>query len=68
MKNNAELRNLTVDELNLKLLEHRKTQFKHRMQQVSGTMDKQHKVGFLRKEIARVKTILAEKVGKSHVE
>ena len=65
MKNNSELRNLTVEELHSELLELRKDQFRLRMKKSSGTLDKQHHVTLTRKAIARVKTIMAEKVKKS---
>lgn len=66
MKNNAELRNLTTDELNDELLELRKSQFKLRMKKAGGTLDKQHHVTLTRRAIARVKTIMTEKAGVSH--
>lgn len=67
MLNNAELRNLSIEELNDELLNLRKSQFKLRMKKVSGTLDKQHHVTQTRRAVARVKTIMTEKVGMSHV-
>lgn len=68
MKINAELQKLTAEELNAKLLEFRTEQFKLRMKKANGTLDKQHAVKVLRKNIARVKTYLTKKVGMSHDE
>lgn len=66
MKDNAELRNLSIEELNTELLDLRKSQFKLRMMKAAGTLDKQHHVTQTRRAIARVKTIMTEKAGVSH--
>lgn len=68
MKDINELRNLTPDELQAELLSLRKDQFNLRMKKASGSLDKTHLITKVRKAVARVKTILTEKVGKSHVE
>ncbi len=60
-----ELRDLTPKELHEQLLSLRKDQFNLRMKKANGTLDKTHEVSQIRKAIARVKTIMAEKVGKS---
>lgn len=65
MKKNDELRKLTIDELNSELLDLRKDQFKQRMQKANGTLDKLHVVKNTRRTIARIKTIMTEKVDKS---
>lgn len=68
MKNVSELRQLSLDELNNELLNLRKSQFNLRMKKANGTLDKTHQVAEVRKTIARVKTIMTEKAGTSHVE
>ncbi|KTD45704.1 50S ribosomal protein L29 [Legionella taurinensis] len=67
MKKIEELRNLSSDELNAELLTLRKKQFELRMKKANGSLDKTHLVSQVRKAVARVKTIMTEKVGKSDV-
>lgn len=67
MKKIEELRNLSSDELNAELLALRKRQFELRMKKANGSLDKTHLVPQVRKAVARVKTIMTEKVGKSDV-
>lgn len=67
MKKINELRNLSSDELNAELLTLRKKQFELRMKKANGSLDKTHLVSQVRKAVARVKTIMTEKVGKSDV-
>ena len=66
MKDNAELRSLSSEELGSELLDLRKSQFKLRMKKSGGTLDKPHHVTQTRRAIARVKTIMTEKSGVSH--
>ena len=68
MKDTNELKKLTIDELQVELLSLRKDQFNLRMKKAHGTLDKTHHVGMVRKSIAKVKTIMTEKAGVSHVE
>jgi large subunit ribosomal protein L29 len=63
MKNVAELRNLTSEELQTELLSLRKEQFNLRMKKASGSLDKTHQITMVRKSVARVKTMLTEKAG-----
>ena len=63
MKNNSELREMSADELNTELLALRKEQFTLRLRKANGTLDKTHLVSRVRKEIARIKTIMTEKAG-----
>lgn len=67
MKDNKELRSLTPDDLQAELLSLRKDQFNLRMKKANGALDKTHLVTKVRKAIARVKTIMTEKVGNRHV-
>jgi large subunit ribosomal protein L29 len=63
-----ELRAKSPGELEGHLLELRKEQFALRMQQGSGQLSRPSQVSQVRREIARVKTILAERVrGQSDV-
>jgi large subunit ribosomal protein L29 len=60
----TELRQKSVEELNVELGELHKQQFKLRMANATGQLTKNHQVGVVRKSIARIKTILTEKQGK----
>ena len=57
----SELREKSVDELKSKLEELRKDQFNFRMQQSTGQLAQSHLVSEVRKDIARVKTLINEK-------
>ena len=59
--NASELRDKTIDELNEELVELRREQFNLRMQQATGELTKHHEHRRVRKDIARVKTVLNEK-------
>lgn len=67
MKDTKELKNLTLEELQTELLSLRKKQFTLRMKKASGALDKTHFVTMVRRAIAKVKTIMTEKAGTSHV-
>jgi len=56
----SELRNKSVDELNEELLALRREQFNLRMQKASGELNQNHEHSRVRKDIARVKTVLNE--------
>jgi large subunit ribosomal protein L29 len=56
-----ELRNKTDKELRDELVALRKEQFNLRMQHAAGQMPRAHQIQAARKNIARVKTVLAEK-------
>jgi large subunit ribosomal protein L29 len=57
----SELKELSGTELELKLLELRKQQFSLRLKKSTGSLEKTHPIGQIRKTIARIKTILTEK-------
>jgi large subunit ribosomal protein L29 len=57
----AELRDKSPQELTEQLLKLRKEQFTLRMQKASGQLGQTHLLGEARRDIARIKTILAEK-------
>ena len=57
----SELRAKTVDELNLDLLELLKAQFGLRMQLATQQLSNNSQIGKVRRQIARVRTLLREK-------
>lgn len=57
----TEVRDMTSDELKDKLLQLKKEQFNLRFQKASGQLEKTARVGEVRRDIARIKTILGEK-------
>ncbi len=58
--NAADLRSKSVDELNEELVALRREQFNLRMQQATGELAQVHQHGRVKKDIARVKTVLNE--------
>jgi large subunit ribosomal protein L29 len=60
--NANDLRAKSPDELNKELLALRKEQFSLRMQVATGQLTKFHLLGQVKRNIARVKTVLGEKV------
>ncbi|ACV25865.1 50S ribosomal protein L29 [Kangiella koreensis] len=57
----TELKDKSVEELNVTLHELLQDQFKLRMEKATGQMTETHKVRELRRDIARVKTIINQK-------
>ena len=57
----SEIRKMNKDEINSKIVELKKELFDLRMKQAVCYPDKPHKINALRKDVARLKTILAEK-------
>jgi large subunit ribosomal protein L29 len=57
----SELNEKTFEELNKLLLDLRKEQFNLRMQQSIGQLAEVHQFGKIRKDIARIKTVLNQK-------
>jgi large subunit ribosomal protein L29 len=58
---NSDLRAKTPDELKDQLLGHKKEQFNLRFQRATQQLEKTGRVKEVRREIARIKTILGEK-------
>ena len=56
----SDLRNKSQDELNDELLALRREQFNLRMQQATGQLARPHEYVRVRKDIARVKTVIGE--------
>jgi large subunit ribosomal protein L29 len=57
----GEMRDKSPQELTEQLLKLRKEQFTLRMQKASGQLGQSHLLGEARRDIARIKTIMAEK-------
>lgn len=57
----AELRNKSADDLRKELLELRREQFNLRMQAATGQLAGTHQFRAVRRDIARVKTVLRER-------
>jgi len=56
-----EVRKMTPDQLQDNLLSLKKEQFNLRFQAATGQMEKTHRVNEIRKDIARIKTVLRGK-------
>ena len=57
----GEIRDLTTDQLKDQLLKLKKEQFNLRFQKASGQLEKTSRVTEVRKDIARIKTVLGER-------
>lgn len=57
----SELRNKTAEELDKELIELLRAQFSLRMQLATQQLGKTDQIGKVRRDIARVRTVLAEK-------
>ncbi|UCD55195.1 MAG: 50S ribosomal protein L29 [Candidatus Omnitrophota bacterium] len=58
-----DIRNMTVDEINNKVISLREELFKLQFEQKAGRVEKPHRIAVAKKEIARLYTILKEKKG-----
>ncbi len=56
-----DVRAMTLDQLGDELLKLKKEQFNLRFQAATGQIEKTHRVGEVRKDIARIKTVLRAK-------
>ena len=59
-----ELKENSIEELNVELLDLLREQFNYRMQASTGQLTQTHLQRIVRRNIARVKTIITEKAGK----
>jgi len=59
----SELRDLSVEELEAKKIELLQSQFQMRMNKSMGQLEQTHELKQLRRDIARVNTILTQKAG-----
>lgn len=57
----SDLRALSADQLSDELISLKKEQFNLRFQKATGQVEKTHRVGEVRKDIARIKTVLRAK-------
>ena len=62
----SEVRDMTEDQLKDKLIQLKKEQFNLRFQQASGQLERTARIGEVRRDIARVKTVLTEKTAKAN--
>ncbi len=60
-----EIKQKSVEELNQELLGLLREQFNLRMQKGTGQLSQPHRVKVVRRDIARIKTILNQKAGKT---
>jgi len=56
-----EIKELTTEELNTKINDAKAELFNLRFQQATGNLEKPSRIGDLRKQVARMKTILRER-------
>ena len=56
-----DVRGMTPDQLTDNLANLKKEQFNLRFQAATGQMEKSHRVGAIRKDIARIKTVMRQK-------
>ena len=56
-----DIRRMTPDQLSDQLIQLKKEQFNLRFQAATGQMEKSHRVGEIRKDIARIKTVMRQK-------
>lgn len=60
-----ELRGLTADELNQKIKDLKKEVFSLEYQATAGTLEKPHMIGILKRDVAKILTILKEMESKN---
>ena len=58
----SDIRKMTAEEINSKIAEIKNELFELRMKQATGSLEKPHKINSLRKDVARLKTVLTEKL------
>lgn len=58
-----EIRKLTTEEINKKIVENKDELFNLRFASATGNLEKPHRVKALRHEVARLKTVLKEREG-----
>ena len=62
MINANELRNMTADEIRLKIEALKKELFNLRTEAKAGRIEKPHKINDIRKDVARCETVIREKI------
>jgi len=58
----SDIRKMSVNDINSKIAEIKTELFELRMKQATGTLEKPHMINSLRKDVARLKTVLTEKL------
>ena len=61
----SEIRKMSVNDINSKIAEIKTELFELRMKQATGTLEKPHMINALRKDVARLKTVLTEKLNEN---
>ena len=56
----SEIRKMSVEDINKKIVELKQELFELRMKQATGNLEKPHMINKLRKDVARLKTVLTE--------
>ena len=56
----SEIREMSIEDINKKITEIKTELFDLRMKQATGNLDKPHRINALRKDVARLKTVLNE--------
>ena len=57
----SDIRKMSVEDINKKIVEIKTELFELRMKQATGSLEKPHMINALRKDVARLKTVLTEK-------
>ena len=60
----SEIRKMSKEDINTKITEIKTELFDLRMKQATGNLDKPHRINALRKDVARLKTVLNELDGR----
>ena len=58
----SEIRKMSVEDINKKIVEIKTELFELRMKQATGSLEKPHMINALRKDVARLKTDLTDKI------
>ena len=59
----SEIRKMSTEDINKKIVELQDELFDLRMKQATATIEKPHRINAARKDIARLKTVLSEREG-----
>jgi large subunit ribosomal protein L29 len=61
----SDIRKMSVEDINSKIIEIKNELFELRMKQATGSLDKPHMINAKRKDVARLKTVLTEKLSEN---
>ena len=62
----SEIRKMSVEDINKEIIKLKTELFDLRMKQATGNLEKPHKINALRKDVARLKTVLNELDGSEY--